>query len=43
LFTNTVKPVYNGEPRGIGKVALIDKWPLFGASETTYPNVHGTN
>ena len=23
--------------RGITKVAFIDKWPLFGASETTYP------
>jgi len=33
----TVKPVYNGQPRGITKVAFVDKWPLFGVSETTYP------
>ena len=31
------KPVYNGQPRGITKVSFVDKWPLFGASETTYP------
>ena len=32
-----VKPVYNGQPRGITKVAFVDKWPFFGASETSYP------
>ena len=26
-----------GQPRGITKMAFVDKWPLFGASETTYP------
>ena len=33
----TVKPVYNGQLRGITKVVFVDKWPLFGASEITYP------
>ena len=33
---NTVKTVYKGQPRGITKVAFADRWPLFGASETTF-------
>jgi len=33
----TVKPVYNGQPRGITNVAFVDRWPLFGASKTSYP------
>ena len=37
MYCYTVKPVYNGQPQGITKVAFVDKWPLFGASETTYP------
>ena len=37
----TVKPVYKGQPRGITKVAFVDRWPLFGASETTYPMFTG--
>ena len=37
----TIKPVYNGQPRGITKVAFVDKWPLFGASETNYPMFTG--
>jgi len=37
LSEYTVKPVYKGQPRGITKVALVDRWPLFGASETIYP------
>jgi len=28
--------VYKGQPRGITNVASVDRWPLFGASETTY-------
>jgi len=24
----TNKPVYNGQPRGITKVAFVDRWPL---------------
>jgi len=32
----TVKPVYKGQPRGTTKVAFVDRWSLFGASETTY-------
>ena len=24
----TVKPVYNGQPLGITKVAFVNKWPL---------------
>jgi len=35
-FEYTVKPIYKGQPRGITKVAFVDRWPLFGASETTY-------
>jgi len=31
-----VKPVYKGQSRGIPKVASVDRWPLFEASETTY-------
>jgi len=36
-FVITVKPVYKGQPQGITKMAFVDRWPLFGASETTYP------
>ena len=32
----TVKLVYNGQPLGITKVGFVNKWTLFGASETTY-------
>ena len=31
-----VKPVYKGQPRGITKVAVVNRWPLFRVSETTY-------
>jgi len=31
------KPVYKGQPRGIAKVAFVDKWPLSSASKTAYP------
>ena len=41
LFVNTVKPVYNGQLRGIIKLAFVDKWPLFKSSETTYPMFTG--
>jgi len=34
---STFKPVYNGQRRGITNVAFVDMWPLFGASETSYP------
>jgi len=34
---STVKPVYKGQPRGITKVAVLNRWPLFRVSETTYP------
>ena len=37
IQTTDYKPVYKGQPRGITKVAFVDRWPLFGASETTYP------
>ena len=37
IFVVDTKPVYNGQPRGITKVAFVDKWPLFRTSETTYP------
>ena len=33
---NTVKTVYKGQSQGITKVASVDRWPLFGASETTF-------
>ena len=33
LFYYTVKPFYNG----INKAVFYDRWPLFGASESTYP------
>jgi len=39
--STTVKPVYKGQPRGITKVASVDRWPLFGASETTYQSFTG--
>jgi len=29
-YISTVKPVYNGQPWGITKVAFVDRWPLFG-------------
>ena len=34
-ITCTVKPLLKGQPRGITKLAFVDRWPLFGASETT--------
>jgi len=34
---NTVKPVYEGQSRGNIQVTLVDRWPLFGVLETTYP------
>ena len=37
IFVIDTKPVYNGQPRGITKVAFVDKWPLFRTSEITYP------
>ena len=36
-----VKPVYKGQSRGIPKVASVDRWPLFEASETTYQSFTG--
>ena len=36
FVTSTVKPVYKCQPQGITKVAFVDRWPLFGASETTF-------
>ena len=36
LKVNTVKTVYKGQSQGITKVASVDRWPLFGASETTF-------
>ena len=32
-----IKPVYNGHSQGITKKAFVNRWPLYGASETTYP------
>ena len=37
----TVKPVYNGQLRATTKVTFVDRWPLFGASETTFANFTG--
>ena len=34
---NTVKPVYKGQSGGIIKVAFVDRWPLFRASESICP------
>ena len=36
-----VKPVYKGQSLGITKMALVNRWPLFVASETTYPMFTG--
>ena len=36
INTCTVKPVYTGRPRGITIVAFVDRWLLFGASETIF-------
>ena len=36
-----VKPVYKGQSWGIPKVASVDRWPLFEASETTYQSFTG--
>ena len=33
-FTCTIKPAYNGQPRQLQKVAFVDRWPLFRATET---------
>jgi len=36
LIVNTVKPVYNSQPRGITEVTFVDRWPLFGASDILF-------
>jgi hypothetical protein len=30
IFANTVKPVYNGHPWDPKKVAVVQRWPVFG-------------
>ena len=44
VFQNQKKCVHTchkGQSRGITKVAFVDRWLLFGASETTYPIFRG--
>jgi len=33
---NTDKPVYNGQPWGLTKVAYVDSWSLFGTYIQSY-------
>jgi len=39
----TFKPVYKSQPWGIAKVAFVERWHLFGASETNLSDFHGTD
>jgi len=47
MFPNMLLKYYNSQTclQGsvTGKVASVDRWPLFEASETTYQEFHGTN
>jgi len=36
FIVNTAQLVYNSQPRWITRVAVVDRWPLFGASEAIW-------